>query len=559
MEKTVKGYEFRFATHVPYKVNDDDYIIVKENIHYTDNTIEPHIRIIKNFKRDFYVTKQAYRNHKDKKESEEISKLDKYTCTQSELNDKIIQVLDLYYLDNKSYRNISNSPYLYGSDVSVTSLIKRHYADRFKDIYSPYSVCMLDIETNVLKTDDIPIITIISAVMKGKMIVATTEDYIKENYSKNYSIKTVKDEILKRVDQYIKEYIEKYNIDIEIVIAKNEFEAIKEVFNRLHQWKPDFLSIWNINYDLPIIEKTIRKWHRNPEDIFSDPDVPKPLRYYDYREGPSRKMKSNGESMIIGPANRWHIVKSTSSFYFIDAMCVYKLARLGLPEKPSYSLDNILNDELGIRKLKFKEADEYTGLAWHVFMQSNFPLEYIVYNMFDVISMLELEEKTTDLSQVIGLACSHSDFDIFNSIPKRLTDKLYYYYLEHGYVMGTTGSKLRQDVDDETLALTGWIISLSPNRLIDNGLKCIKEDPTLNTNIRLYNGDNDISSAYPSNQVALNVSQQTTMTEVIDIPGIPKEIFTIQNMNLICGKVNAVDYCTTIFNFPTLQNLLKEF
>ena len=73
MEKIVKGYEFRFATHIPYKVNDDDYIVVKENIHYTDNTIEPHIRIIKNFKRDFYVTKQAYRNHKDKKESEEIS------------------------------------------------------------------------------------------------------------------------------------------------------------------------------------------------------------------------------------------------------------------------------------------------------------------------------------------------------------------------------------------------------------------------------------------------------------------------------------------------------
>ena len=69
----------------------------------------------------------------------------------------------------------------------------------------------------------------------------------------------------------------------------------------------------------------------------------------------------------------------------------------------------------------------------------------------------------------------------------------------------------------------------------------------------------DVGSAYPSNQCSFNVSKETTEREVINILGIPREIFTMQNINVLAGSVNAVDYCTTMFNFPKLEELSKHF
>lgn len=52
-------------------------------------------------------------------------------------------------------------------------------------------------------------------------------------------------------------------------------------------------------------------------------------------------------------------------------MCVYRQLRMAKAEEPSYSLDAILNKELGSRELKFEQADKYQGLEWHLFMQAN--------------------------------------------------------------------------------------------------------------------------------------------------------------------------------------------
>lgn len=62
-------------------------------------------------------------------------------------------------------------------------------------------------------------------------------------------------------------------------------------------------------------------------------------------------------------------------------------------------------------------------------------------------------------------------------------------------------------------------------------------------------------SGYPSNGQAANVSKETTSREIIDIEGIDKETFRLQNINLLSGPINSVSYCTEMLNFPTLLNL----
>lgn len=58
--------------------------------------------------------------------------------------------------------------------------------------------------------------------------------------------------------------------------------------------------------------------------------------------------------------------------------------------------------------------------------------------------------------------------------------------------------------------------------------------------------------------MAANVSKDTTARQVLEIMGIEKEEFKLQNINLMFGKVNAIEYCTTMFNFPTPLEIVNE-
>lgn len=82
-------------------------------------------------------------------------------------------------------------------------------------------------------------------------------------------------------------------------------------------------------------------------------------------------------------------------------MCFFKINRVREQNRPSYSLDSILNDELDLEKLKFKEAEGYEGLELHQLMQSKYKLEYGIYNVFDCIALELLDEKTGDLSKAV--------------------------------------------------------------------------------------------------------------------------------------------------------------
>ena len=481
-EKVVKGYECKFVTYIPNKdPYRDDYYIVKENIHYTDGSIKPNIRVIKNYQRPFWVTKKSYQNHQSKKEWEKKERLTEFQCKDSEFGRKVAKALGKEYLTDQSIRSLSRSPYLYGTDIKSTSLIKHDYSVKFPDLVTNNTICAFDIETDV-SDDNMGKVIIISACMKDKVVCVINKDFI-------LGIPDVERKVREKISKYIGDYIDKRKMKVYIEIESGELKTVQKVFEYIHKWKPDFLSIWNINFDLPKIVEALQRNDVDPADVFSDPSLPDHLKYFHYREGPSIKVKANGDTISLKPADRWHVAKCSSSFYFIDAMCVYRLVRLGIQEKPSYSLDSILDEELGIRKLSFKEADNYSGLQKHKFLQTNYKAEYIVYNIFDTISMLELEEKTNDLSQSISVISGFSDFSNFNSQPRRIVDQLHFDMLELDHVMGSTADNIREDVDDQTLPLTGWIITLAPHLIVDNGISMISEDKNIKSNVRLYVSD----------------------------------------------------------------------
>lgn len=102
-------------------------------------------------------------------------------------------------------------------------------------------------------------------------------------------------------------------------------------------------------------------------------------------------------------------------------------------------------------------------------------------------------------------------------------------------------------------------MTLPSHQTTNNGIKAIKELPNQRTKIYGHVADADLTAAYPSTQVFLNVSKETTYRELSRIKGIPETTQRLAGINLTSGHVNAVEICCNIFNAPNFDKLLQEF
>lgn len=446
--------ECRFAVHVPGGRDRPDLHLVKEVIHQSDGSTIPKLRWIKDFKRQFYVSMPTHRSYKQKKEYEEMSKLSRYECTQSEMQHKVASALGTPY-SNDHLKKLSNSPYLYGTEIRSTSIIKKAYQKKNTTHLTPFSVMSFDIETDMVHGHGDPII--ITAAMGKEVYLIVTEEYLQ-------GFANPEAEYREGCQKYITEFVDLTGYQLIFVTAKDTVDMIRKFFAYVHSKMPDFLAVWNVDFDIPRILATLEKYDVDPREILCDPSVPFPARICKYRQGLKKKRKANGQEVPIDVADQWHSLTLTASFFVIDAMCVYRLMRLAKEKDSSYSLDAILEKELGARKIRFKEAEAYKKDRWHTFMQSNYKIQYLVYAMFDSLSMILLDEKTMDLKSKFPGYADITDFARANSKPKLIADALYYYALERGLVLCSVGeddSSFDEDEEDDenpaTLGLKGWI------------------------------------------------------------------------------------------------------
>lgn len=479
----IVGKECVFVTHLPAIENfRHDTHIVKEIIHHADGTKERRLRVLENFKRPFWITKPHYQIHKQKKESEELEKVNQFSSTQSDLIKNVSSRLGGKYVGKPDYRKVSDNPYVYGIDVDAKTMIKQAYLTKYPGLVSPYMVATLDIETNT----DTNEIVIISLAMEDKIFTVFRKDIIKNDIK-------IESQLHHLFKKHIPVTDMTQKIAVEYKVVNLEIELVTEVLKKAHEWGPDFIAVWNIVFDMQFMLKVCDKYGVDPKDIFSDPNLPKNLRYFNFKLGTQQKVTEKGVYKSLSPEEQWHVVTAASKFYWLDAMSAHRYIRVGGKTIPGgYGLDNVLSAELGEthKKLKF-ESDETTnivGIDWHKYMLNNKPLEYIIYNQWDVLSMIEMDNKTKDLKTNINILSGPSSFAIFNSGPKRIVDALHFFYLSHGKVLGCKSAML---VDDKLLGLDGWIAILSASRVIDNGLKIIAEDENMTTNMRGHVGDAD--------------------------------------------------------------------
>lgn len=549
-KELIKGYECKHAVYRADRERKNDIIFIKENIHLLDGTIVPNTRIIKNYKRPFWVTKTGYRNHEQKKTYEFINKTQKFESTQTRLAESISKALGRPSFNN-NVKMVCRSPFVYGADVTTPVLIKKAYKTKWADCISMNSVAVLDIETDVVNgTEEI---ISIALTYKNKAILTATKEFIGTIPNPETAIKTC-------VDKYLGEHIKNRNIELEIYIGTSPADLVDIVMQKAHAWKPDFINIWNMNYDIPRMIAALEKEGYDVGAVFSDPSVPREYASAKYKEGNAQKVTASGKVTAPHPADLWHTMDCLSSFYFIDGMCVYKKIRAAKGNEASYSLEYILNKWLKIGKLKFEEAKFAEGtLRWHEIMQANHKLEYLAYNLFDCISVELLDEKNKDISNSLSVLCDVSEYSRFPSQPRRTCDNMHFFLLDRDKVIATTSDDMKEELDADVVDMTDWIITLPSYLVDDNGLRALQELPEVRSEIRLETNDLDCTSSYPFGQIALNISKETTVCELSRIKDIDETVWRKVGINLSGGKTNAMEICNVVFKYPDPRTMLKQF
>lgn len=504
------------------------------------------------FERKIYITKKGRRNHKEKREFAEIDDCDEIVTTQSEMIRNIQKKLEVRpggQMDN--IRKLARSPYLYGTDVSSTTLIKHMYMQLFPTLRSGSTVATTDTETNMFSKEQEIIMQ--SLTMKDKIFTVIKKDFFKGSIN-------VEERLRQTFHHHLKDDIERRKLNWEIMFVDTPGQIVVEIMKKAHEWKPDFLAIWNIKFDMVKMLEALRADNLDPAVVFSDPKVVEMgYHHFDFKIGPPNKKKANGDTTPLKPSQQWHVVTVPASFYFIDAMCVFRQIRTGQQEEPGYGLDDIMDTYIKRNKLKFEEAEGLREGDWHRYMQEFAKFEYVVYNVFDCVGMEILDEKTYDLSLNFPLYSGPSDYSIFPSQPRKLCNKLYFHLLKDNRILASTSDQMRDANDDKTVHGKGWITMLPAHQVMDNGLKCLIEMWHIPTNIRVGVGDLDIAGTYPNEGICMNISKYTTHRELLHIEGIPDHIRRRIGFNLAGGHINAVEIVCDLYKAPSLDAMYISY
>lgn len=567
--------EFIFGTYVEANDNtNNDLIVVKEHIHHEDGTITPNVRYIKNYQRKFYITKKSFQDHQTKKEFEYKHKLDEFSCNQKELASKIFQKLNGF--KPKGYVNLkemNRSPYVYNTDVSPTVLLAHDYRTKYPNLSSPCSLAVLDYETDVLNNNPDKIISGVLC-MKDKAIITVDKSFLGD------TLINFKDNVLRLINSELAEIIKERNIDFEIEICNRPSEQVIKIIKKAHEWCPDFVGVWNLNFDVKRMLKALKEDNIDPARVFSDPKLPREYQHFKYiQDSPFKRKTDETDNSEVDedsndeepkeenkqqrqtpkhPADLWHTVIAPCGFYFICLMALYKKVRAGKQQRNSYSLDSVLQDTVKLKKLRFKGiADNLTGLSWHKEMQLNHKLEYCVYMFFDGLSCIIQEEKTKDIEVSLKSIIGISDLRKMMSNPTQLCDDLTFTMPENT-VIGSTSPNMTEELDKYIPTLRRWIIALSSD--LEDNIGCmLLNDLTVRTNISLFCYDIDVSSAYPTAGIILNVSKSTNRLETCKIDGFSEGEQRSIGINLTGIKPNAISLSKLTYGMGSLDNLLEEF
>lgn len=535
-----KKSEFQFLHSTYTKTENGDGIVA---LLKNTETNEKELKIVRNPKRSIFITKPGLREtFKEKKEYAPMSEVDEFIVYNHEMFDEIKVRLGFYRKSYIKQKKLLNSPYVYAADIDIEVLMKQHYMNKAKRMASEIHVGGLDIETSVLGGKEIILNTYVShdhhiytAVLKPFLKDKTLDDIEKCTTSALQKFRDNLNEAGQKV-------YDKFFPKVEVKIFDREVDLIIWIFKQIHKHKDDFISVWNMGYDIPYMLERLKILGYSPYQIMCHPDVPGDLRVCNWRPDKSPQDKLGHWSY------RWDFFYLSGYSQFIDSMCLYSRLRKVKGIESSYTLKYIANKVLGTSKLDFGEAN-------HSIMQQSRFVEYTAYNIVDTLLLTLMDKVTGDMSSMVMLT-KDTDLPSFSKQTVQLKNWFYNYCRGENCVPSACKGDQTKPYDKYIHNVGGGV--LNPLLARETGTRRIKENNHL-TNLNLMVSDLDVVSMYPHIQIMSNISRETKLSTVLSIEGMPYNAINDFFGHYVAVEENSVHLASKFFNLPNYETVGEMF
>lgn len=507
---------------------------------------------------DFYLTKPKFRKFKEKKDYIDKRLCDKFRSSYARLGLNISRILHGVPDKRADLRMLKNNPYIFGCEQTPPVLIKHKFFEKYPEYQQKeaYTTACYDVETNMIRGKDNDVI-MASTTFKEKAYFAAVRWIFNGMKDKDILL-----ELKHQEQELLGEVLTKRNCIVEYELFDNQAEVVEANIKKWHEWHPDWIASWNAKYDMDKNDKALKLYGKDLNRIYSDPSVPDEFASYVFDPGRTHKRKENGDSQPLEWQESFPTVRAMASWQWIDAASFYAIKRAPLGKKDSYGLEFTAQSEKVDGKLYTDHGSHLPAGSpdWHRYMQNNHIFVYCIYNIKDNITIEEINEATDDLSLSLPMLLKSSEFFNYPSQPKCISDELSFIAKQNGFIWGTRGTNGKDELDDLKPDLKDWIALLETEKNEDMGKVLFKGLPSIRSRGRGLTDDIDVTGAYPTATVALNVSNKTTRMEACRISGLNRFQFREVGVNYASSpKANAISLCQTLHKFPGVEEIEKVY
>lgn len=532
------------------------------------DTMQKHMQEIVDPEYDYYIVNDDYKTSYNRLFIEE-DKVRKISVPYKDLEKSIAENtnnLEMFYENIRNGNRGANKtlnlhPDVFNSDTNIED----HYRFRFDQLYKnePCKItkAFFDIEADTISmAGDFPEpgecpINAITLILQEQQQIYTFLLRNKTNPQINEFEQSVKDgSIFEELHDFVinavggPEAAEKLKIDFKYNFLfydeDDEINLIKDLFNAINSFKPDFALAWNMGFDVPYILARIQKLGYSPEDIVCHPDFKYKSACYFVDE----RMKSEF-------AERGDFANISSYTAYLDQMIHFASRRKGQNKLSSFTLDYIGEVVAKVRKLDYKDiTTNISELPYKSYKT------FVFYNIMDTIVQYCIEMKTGDIDYVFSkCVINNTRYCKAHRQTVYLTNRGMKEFKNEGFIMGNNCNKFNPKPDTK---FPGAFVG--DPRQVNNYSK-----------FRIYGrpisvfancDDFDYSSLYPSVIRQFNIAPNTQIGMVI----IHDAVFANENKSKLDNWTRSLafmedlqsrvwlEFCTRWFHLSNYTQLYHE-
>lgn len=542
---------------------------------------------------DFYVTNDM-KKYTYPQMSMELSELHRVRCKYNEKEKVMAEHLGLineFYdackrgrdFDYASQREIDykkqfiqdflmNSPNIYMGDIDIEDYYKNKFMEiHGRDVYHKHGCfkhAFMDIETdqffddwnisdysspiNSISFKFKPTNTLYLFVLR-KPPMNSHLKYLE--YAEKYrnAVKEVEDNFDDFVQKDIMIHAHDDNLKVVGQFYDYEEELLIGFWDLVHELKPDFCGIWNMNFDIPYIFKRMTILGMDILKIACHPDVDEDHRYVKYIEDSKRnakRMMNSSDQENTHPSRLWDWVQISGYTQFYDMMALYSLMRKRFIF-PSYKLDDIAETETGYGKLDYHQY----GYTIRKLAHQNFRI-FLSYSAIDTQRLDQIENFTDDFNRSIIFA-DNTKLQTSQKISYVIKNKMFRIYWDFKDKEGNPcrriiGNNVTYNIKEK---ISGAIIA-SPDNLKIKGKGILEYDGYVYEHVV----DFDEASEYPRVILTFNISKNSIHSRMVKIEIGMDEIANPQDFNkLLQTRHTAIlEIGEKYFNLPSIEDMIKK-